>query len=215
MQESRICSKCGIEKPLTIDFFNLNGKYFRWDCKECHNRGSKINHNNNKKRDNKNSNKWYLNNREKHNSFSLQSYYIEKLDLKFLEKRKIYSRKYRIVKGLSTGDIQSVEEKQIEQFLKNKNFNFETEKTFEDCRNERGNLLFFDFFLPKLNIIIEYDGIHHYKPIFGEENLRKKQIHDQIKNDYCLIKGIQLIRISYQDNLEEELNKILSWHLKI
>lgn len=33
--DTKVCTKCGIEKPATKDFFYKSGKYFRSECKVC------------------------------------------------------------------------------------------------------------------------------------------------------------------------------------
>jgi hypothetical protein len=64
-------------------------------------------------------------------------------------------------------------------------------------------LLKFDFFLPEFNILIEYDGEQHFiskeNGIFNKEKLKEIQDRDEIKNSYCKIKNINLIRIPYLD----------------
>ena len=40
-----------------------------------------------------------------------------------------------------------------------------------------------------------------------EENLKLNQLRDQIKNDYCKEKGINLLRIKYDENVEEKLTE--------
>jgi len=58
----------------------------------------------------------------------------------------------------------------------------------------------FDFYLPKLNICIEADGIQHntpYKFFGGEEKFNKLKNHDKIKTEYCSKNSIQLIRVPY------------------
>ncbi len=69
----------------------------------------------------------------------------------------------------------------------------------------------FDFYLPNLNICIEFDGRQHYNidnSYFGgeEEFLRIKE-RDGIKNQYCKDNDITLIRIPYWDI--ENIDKIL------
>ena len=79
------------------------------------------------------------------------------------------------------------------------------------------NPLPFDFYLPQLNKCIEYDGGQHYFPVdfagkgmeHAEEQFRKTQYRDKIKNDYCKNNGISLLRIPYFKNVEEELNNFL------
>jgi hypothetical protein len=50
-------------------------------------------------------------------------------------------------------------------------------------RNRRDILsgLEIDIWIPSLQISIEYNGIHHLKPIHGEETLRKIQAKDSLK----------------------------------
>ena len=53
---------------------------------------------------------------------------------------------------------------------------------------------------------IEFDGIQHFQPlqIFGgSEAYERLKINDKIKNDYCEINYINLIRIRYDryDNI--------------
>lgn len=90
----------------------------------------------------------------------------------------------------------------IESFLKHKKICFVKQKTFEDCRNTRP--LPFDFYLPDKNILIEYDGIQHYKPIEffgGEASFKKRKYLDNIKNEFSISSNIPLIRIPYKVNL--------------
>jgi len=107
----------------------------------------------------------------------------------------------------------SAGEQKIAVFLTKNRIKFETEKTFEDLLY-KGNLRY-DFYLPKHNTIIEYDGEQHYKPAtFGNcskeqavKNFKASQIRDDIKNKYCEDNGIRLIRIPYYDfdNIKEIL----------
>lgn len=102
----------------------------------------------------------------------------------------------------------------IYNYLQNKNIPFVKEAIFKDCRDI--NPLPFDFYLPDYNICIEYDGEQHFKPVsFGcnksaEEKNRRfllTQKHDKIKNEYCTLKNIKLIRISYL--FKEHISTIL------
>lgn len=100
----------------------------------------------------------------------------------------------------------------IEKFLNENKIEFLTEYTFENCVGVR-NKLPFDYYLPKYNILIEYDGEQHYKPKFHQtkEEFTKQKENDKIKNEFCKKEGIKLIRISYKEKnipqlLEEALN---------
>lgn len=60
----------------------------------------------------------------------------------------------------------------------------------------------FDFFLPDLNIAIEYDGVQHFKSVDyfgGEEGFKKTKERDRRKDEYCQSNNIKLIRIPYTD----------------
>ena len=89
------------------------------------------------------------------------------------------------------------------------------EKRFDDCKDKRS--LPFDFYIPLYNLCIEYDGKQHFSPTtFGSktmtedrklENLKYVQKHDQIKNDYCKQKGINLLRLNNLKTVEQELTE--------
>ena len=74
----------------------------------------------------------------------------------------------------------------------------------------------FDFYIPKSNICIEYDGMQHYQPIEhfgGEERQKEDNIRDNIKTEYCKNNNIKLIRISYLDF--EKIEEILKQELNL
>jgi hypothetical protein len=64
---------------------------------------------------------------------------------------------------------------------------------------------------------IECDGIQHFEPIKhfgGVEQFKIRQKHDKIKNTYCLLNNIQLIRIPYTMS-DEDIDNILLNNIKI
>lgn len=88
----------------------------------------------------------------------------------------------------------------IQNILEKQNIVFKKEFCFQDCKYIKE--LPFDFYLPKYNICIEYDGEQHYKNIDffgGEDALKKRQKLDNIKTNYCKENNIKLIRIPYTD----------------
>jgi len=102
-------------------------------------------------------------------------------------------------------------EKHIEEILKKNNILYETQKTFINCKDIKN--LKFDFYLPEYNMCIEYDGIQHFEPLKffgGIEKLKKLQKRDQIKNNYCEKNNIKLLRIRYDENIEEKLKNALN-----
>ena len=106
-------------------------------------------------------------------------------------------------------------EKQITLWLKQHNINNIPQKKFIGCYDIHA--LPFDFYLPELNVCIEYQGEQHYRPVnFGgisdeeaHSNFLKTQRHDAIKKNYCTSNGIQLICIPYWEDIDEYLDKNL------
>ena len=105
-------------------------------------------------------------------------------------------------------------ERKIRYILQENNINYQEQFTFEGCKTTR--LLPFDFYLPDLNLCIEFDGLQHFSPISFtsdktniEESFKKLQNRDTIKNEYCKNNGIKLLRIPYYnfDKIEENIEK--------
>ena len=99
---------------------------------------------------------------------------------------------------------QSKGENKIELLLKNNNIDFKRQKHFDNCKFPDTNYYaYFDFYLPKYNLLIEYDGEQHYyysdnKNTWNtRENFIKVLEHDKYKNDWCRENNITLIRIPY------------------
>ena len=98
-------------------------------------------------------------------------------------------------------------EKRIREFLNQNKIEYICQKSFQKCKHK--NVLKFDFYLPNYNTCIEYDGRQHFyiNEFFGGiDEFKKVKIRDQIKNEYCKINNIYLIRIRYDENIEEKLN---------
>ena len=77
-------------------------------------------------------------------------------------------------------------ESHIATYLDSRNVVYETQKRFNECKNIFA--LPFDFYIPALNALIEYDGCQHFVPIEiwgGIEALEKTQENDAIKNEFA------------------------------
>lgn len=106
---------------------------------------------------------------------------------------------------------ESFGEKEIRKLLEKNNINFESQKKFDECKNIFK--LPFDFYLPKYNICIEYDGEQHYNPIKyfgGIKTFNKLKIRDKIKNKYCIQNNIKLIRIKYDEDISLKIAFLFS-----
>lgn len=103
-------------------------------------------------------------------------------------------------------------EKLIYDYLTENKIEFQSQKTFNDCKYK--SKLRFDFFIPNKNIVIEYDGEFHFIPIKhwgNEENLKYRQKLDKIKTKFCKDNNIELLRIPYweQNNIRTILGDML------
>ena len=101
-------------------------------------------------------------------------------------------------------------EKTITSWLNNHQIQFIPQHRFDGCKDKY--TLPFDFYLVDYNICIEYQGEQHYRPIDffgGVEKFKILQLHDKIKKDYCSDNNIPLLRIKYDENIEEELENFL------
>ena len=94
----------------------------------------------------------------------------------------------------------------IVEYFQNNNIHYEHQKMFSDCRNPlTTKLLKFDFFVPTKNLLIEFDGEQHFRTgKFGKhptntEDVERNKYRDELKNIYAINKGIELLRISYED----------------
>lgn len=113
-------------------------------------------------------------------------------------------------------------EQLIKSILENENVRYQQEKVFTDLRNGK---MRFDFFLPELGILLENDGVQHFKQIpkfhrtLQEFNHAKQ--NDRYKNSFALARGYQLYRIPYweinniktfSDMIQDKFHVTTSWH---
>ncbi len=123
--------------------------------------------------------------------------YLQSNNIKtFLKFRKVFF-KFNLYAGAGCPICcESKGEKEIRNYLISKNIAYYYDHSFQDCRYKLP--LPFDFYLPSYNLCIEFDGLHHYEEIcYRGEKLYTIQLRDSIKNNYCLEKGIRLLRIPY------------------
>lgn len=88
---------------------------------------------------------------------------------------------------------------------------FESQKKFNDLKDNR--FLSYDFYIPEYNLLVEYNGEQHYKPItfFGGERAFKKQVaHDKLKVKYAEDNGYELLSIRYTTNERHIVSQLKS-----
>lgn len=109
----------------------------------------------------------------------------------------------------------SLGELRIEKFLIDNNINFNAQKTYSGLVGIKGNLLSYDFYLPQYNLLTEFQGEQHERPIEffgGEERFQIQQEHDKRKRNYAKLHNINLLEIWYYDidQIEEILEETIN-----
>lgn len=100
------------------------------------------------------------------------------------------------------------------QFLEDNNIEYIPQKTFSDLKGVNDGLLSYDFYLPKHNTLVEFQGEQHIVPVsyFGGNNKFKiQQEHDKRKRKYAKLHNIKLLEIWYYDF--KNIENILKNHL--
>lgn len=145
--------------------------------------------------------------------------YSQSIYLGNKSKVEIICAKHGIFKQIATrhltGDgcpscCESKGERSIRNFLLRKSIMFEPQKKFKECKNKKQ--LPFDFYLPKQNILIEFDGQQHFGKSKGMKfNYEYIKLTDSIKNKFAKEFGFNLIRIPYTkiNNIESILTNII------
>jgi hypothetical protein len=104
----------------------------------------------------------------------------------------------------------------IRDMLMKNNIFFISQHKFLDCKYKRP--LPFDFYIPDINCVIEFQGEQHYNPlrflskVDGIKKLKDTRRNDVIKKQYCTLKSIYLFEITYKDNIKEKINTLLKYY---
>lgn len=108
--------------------------------------------------------------------------------------------------------IYSKGEENIKNLLNKYQIKFEEQKKFDFMISPNsGRKFVFDFYLPDYNLLIEFDGEQHFKPYRWKDKQRalekfeKIQLNDNMKNELTKKYNISLLRIKYNENIEEKL----------
>ena len=107
-------------------------------------------------------------------------------------------------------------EKFIRNYLDKNRIEYESQKKFSDLKDKKS--LSYDFYLPKYNILIEYQGKQHYFRGRGYFDtcgrLELQQHHDKLKKDYAKENGYKLLELHYSLDTQEKVNKYLERRIK-
>ena len=108
--------------------------------------------------------------------------------------------------------VESGGESKIKKYLESHNIRFIQHISFDDLKDK--NKLSYDFYLPDYNLLIEFQGKQHEKPLKyfgGEERFKYQKKHDQMKKDYAIKNGYNILYIWYyeQENIDNILDECL------
>lgn len=111
----------------------------------------------------------------------------------------------------------SIGEYQVKNWLDEHNIKYEREYKFKDCKNKKS--LPFDFYIPKYNILIEYQGQQHYNHVkfcnmTDDDSLKYFDYRirlDNIKRSYALENGYTFIDIPYNKSVDETLSNVFKY----
>lgn len=105
----------------------------------------------------------------------------------------------------SCGCLKSYGEQLIGEILQNNNINYKKEYTYDDLYSKNNKKLRFDFYLPDLNILIEFHGSQHDLPNkYYNKNKRNSleeiKLRDNSKEIYCSKHKISLLIFHNKNN---------------
>ncbi|MDI6977290.1 hypothetical protein [Serratia sp. Se-RSBMAAmG] len=89
---------------------------------------------------------------------------------------------------------------------------FKEQAKFIGCRSKNGIQLKFDFYIESLNLLIEFDGKQHFTKVDafgGTEGFLSQKRNDEIKNHYCESRGMSLLRIKFNEDIEKAIDHML------
>ena len=106
-------------------------------------------------------------------------------------------------------------ERFIRNYLDKHNIVYESQKKFKDLKDKQP--LSYDFYLPRQNLLIEYQGIQHFESVSFDgkvsSDLEKQQYHDKLKRDYAINNGYTLLEPTYKLDTQEKINNYLDNHI--
>lgn len=139
-----------------------------------------------------------------------------KHSLKFWKKMTAAEKKDRLQKANAGIRVASKEGSKLEKYLfaglikEGFRVNFHVE---HKLGNER---LHIDLLLPAKKIAIEVDGPSHFRPIWGEDSLKRNRKTDRQKSGLLLAAGFKVIRIKQEERISQKyLRDTLSELVKV
>lgn len=94
---------------------------------------------------------------------------------------------------------ESALENKIKMFLNENKISYEHQYRTEWLKNENNNFLSVDFYLPDYNVVIECQGIQHFKSVKrfgGGKMFNRRVMNDKIKKKLCEMHNIRVLYIT-------------------
>lgn len=109
--------------------------------------------------------------------------------------------------------IPSYNEQRIINFFNDENIKVIREVTFPDLIGKTGYSLFFDFYVEQFDLLIEFDGKHHYMK--DSAKYQRIKLNDTKKTGYAYKKGYKFLRIPYWKDPIVEIIQYLDRHFPV
>jgi hypothetical protein len=107
--------------------------------------------------------------------------------------------------------ISSKGEERLLILLEKRNIEFQRQKRFTECCYKYP--LPFDFYLPKYNACIEYNGPQHYEYVKhfhrSLDGFQQQLLKDELKREFCCRRNKPFLEVRYDDDMELVLDQFL------
>lgn len=106
-------------------------------------------------------------------------------------------------------------ESMIQHILDVNNIKYEKEKKYSDLLSDKGNPFRFDFAIytsEKDYFLLEYQGVQHFVEQADGFGKYEREYSDKLKYEYCKNNNIEIVYITYKEDIDSMLTKILNSH---
>lgn len=102
-------------------------------------------------------------------------------------------------------------EQKVQQYLEQNNISFTPQKRFPECNHGLSSFDFCAYTKEGQMVLIEVNGIQHYKQVIRFGSLEKIRRRDNIKINFCRENNIPLVIIPYYKLKDSDIDEILSF----
>lgn len=98
----------------------------------------------------------------------------------------------------------------VQEVLDEEKIKYTPQKEFVNLYDKK--CLSYDFYIPSIKLLIEYQGQQHFFPVEffgGKKSFKKQCIHDDMKRKYAKENNMALLEIPYTVTDKQEVNKMI------